>query len=106
MLGVERMTGRSMSLIAELRRRHVFRAAAGYGGGAWLAIEVANTVFPQFGLPPWTVRSVIVLAPAVASARQGQQGSADPARPDAGLTGRRRHFRFAIGTNFSSSGPV
>jgi len=51
-----------MSLIAELRRRQVFRAAAWYGGGAWLAIEVANTVFPQFGLPPWTVRSVIVLA--------------------------------------------
>lgn len=51
-----------MSLVSELRRRQVFRAAAWYGGGAWLAIEVTNTVFPRFGLPDWTVRAVIVAA--------------------------------------------
>src|SRR5262245_584459 len=51
-----------MSVISELRRRQVFRAAAWYGGLAWLAIEVANTVFPQFGLPAWSVRAVIVAA--------------------------------------------
>jgi TolB-like protein len=51
-----------MSLLAELRRRQVFRAAAWYGGLAWAAIEIANTVFPQFGLPSWSVRAVIVVA--------------------------------------------
>jgi TolB-like protein/Flp pilus assembly protein TadD len=51
-----------MSVISELRRRQVFRAAAWYGGLAWLAIEVASTVFPQFGLPEWSVRAVIVAA--------------------------------------------
>ncbi len=51
-----------MSLVTELRRRQVFRAAAWYGGLAWLAVEVANTVFPHFGLPEWTVRAVIIAA--------------------------------------------
>lgn len=51
-----------MSFVAELRRRQVFRAAAWYGGLAWFAVEVANTVFPQFGLPGWSVRAVIVTA--------------------------------------------
>ena len=51
-----------MSLIAEMRRRQVFRAAAWYGGLAWFSIEVANTVFPQFGLPEWSVRAVIIAA--------------------------------------------
>jgi TolB-like protein len=51
-----------MSLISEMRRRQVFRAAAWYGGLAWLAVEVANTVFPQFGLPGWSVRAVVVAA--------------------------------------------
>ena len=29
-------------------------------GLAWLAVEVADTVFPRFGLPDWSVRAVIV----------------------------------------------
>jgi TolB-like protein/Tfp pilus assembly protein PilF len=48
-------------LIAELRRRHVFRVAAWYGAVAWLLIQVAATTFPSFELPPWTVRAVIAL---------------------------------------------
>lgn len=51
-----------MSFVSELRRRQVFRTAAWYGGLAWVAIEVANTVFPNFGLPQWSVRAVIVAA--------------------------------------------
>jgi hypothetical protein len=51
-----------MSLVSELRRRQVFRAAAWYGGLAWLAVEVADTVFPRFGLPEWSLRAVIVAA--------------------------------------------
>jgi adenylate cyclase len=50
-----------MSFVSELRRRQVFRTAAWYGGLAWLAVEIANTVFPQFGLPDWSVRAVIVV---------------------------------------------
>jgi hypothetical protein len=46
-----------MSFVSELRRRQVLRTAAWYGGLAWLAIEVANTVFPQFGLPEWSMRA-------------------------------------------------
>ena len=49
-----------MSFVSELRRRQVFRTAAWYGGLAWLAVEVADTVFPRFGLPDWSVRAVIV----------------------------------------------
>jgi len=48
--------------MAELRRRQVFRAAAWYGGFAWLSVEVASTIFPRFGLPEWSVRAVIVAA--------------------------------------------
>lgn len=51
-----------MSFVSELRRRQVFRTAAWYGGVAWVAIEVADTVFPNFGLPQWSVRAVIVAA--------------------------------------------
>jgi TolB-like protein len=51
-----------MSFVSELRRRQVFRAAAWYGGIAWAAVEVSNTVFPQLGLPSWSVRAVIVAA--------------------------------------------
>lgn len=51
-----------MSFVSELRRRQVFRTAAWYGGFAWLAVEVSNTIFPQFGLPDWSVRAVIVVA--------------------------------------------
>jgi TolB-like protein len=45
-----------------LRRRQVFRAVAWYAAAAWAAIQVASTVFPEFGLPEWSVRAVIVAA--------------------------------------------
>jgi len=51
-----------MSLVTELRRRQVFRAAAWYAAAAWVAIQVASTIIPQFGLPEWSVRAVIVAA--------------------------------------------
>jgi TolB-like protein len=51
-----------MSLVSELRRRQVFRAAAWYTAAAWVAIQVASTVIPQFGLPDWSVRAVIIAA--------------------------------------------
>ena len=49
-----------MSLFEELRRRNVFRVAAAYIVSAWLIIQVAETILPQFGLEHW-VRPVIVI---------------------------------------------
>jgi len=51
-----------LSFFAELRRRHVLRVAAWYAAGAWVVIQVASTVIPQFNLPAWAVRAVIVAA--------------------------------------------
>ena len=52
----------SGGFLSELRRRKVVRAGAVYLVAAWAAIEVADTVFPNLGLPPWTVTFVIILA--------------------------------------------
>ncbi|MBW2714867.1 MAG: hypothetical protein JRD03_02255 [Deltaproteobacteria bacterium] len=50
-----------MSLIAELKRRNVFRVGAAYGIVAWVLIEVAHTAFPTLQLPNWTTTLVTVL---------------------------------------------
>src|SRR6476469_10131398 len=50
-----------MSLIQELRRRNVIRAAGLYLVGAWLLTQVAGTVLPMFGAPDWLPRSVVIL---------------------------------------------
>jgi len=46
-------------LLAELKRRQVFRAAAVYAVVAWAVIEVTSTVLPIFLLPDWVVRVVV-----------------------------------------------
>ena len=40
-----------MDLLAELKRRNVIRMAGLYLVGAWLAVQVADTVFPASGRP-------------------------------------------------------
>ena len=50
-----------MSLFAELKRRNVFRAAAAYVAVSWLLIQVAETVFPAFGLDDSKLRILIIL---------------------------------------------
>jgi eukaryotic-like serine/threonine-protein kinase len=45
----------------ELKRRHVFRAAAAYAVVAWLVVQVSDTVFPYLHLPSWAVTLVIAL---------------------------------------------
>ena len=50
-----------MSLFRELRRRHVFRAALGYLAGAWLLIQVLETLFPIFGLAETSIRIIVVV---------------------------------------------
>ena len=50
-----------MGLLAELQRRNVIRMAGLYLVGAWLVVQVVDTVFPAFGLPAWALRGVILL---------------------------------------------
>ncbi len=50
-----------MSLMAELKRRRVFRVAAIYGIAAWVITEVSATVFPALFVPDWAITFVVVL---------------------------------------------
>ena len=50
-----------MPLIAELRRRNVFRVAAAYLLGGWLLTEVLTTILPTLGAPEWAARAVILI---------------------------------------------
>ena len=49
------------SWLRELRRRHVFRVAAGYAVVGWLLIQIATQVFPFFHIPDWSVRLLVLL---------------------------------------------
>ncbi len=51
-----------MSLIAELKRRKVFKIGAAYVVVAWLAIQVVSIGFPAFDAPPWVLRVFILVA--------------------------------------------
>ncbi len=52
-----------MDLISEFKRRNVFRVGAAYLATSWLAIEIAETVFPLFGYGETPARiTVIVLS--------------------------------------------
>jgi TolB-like protein/Tfp pilus assembly protein PilF len=50
-----------MSLIAELKRRNVFRVGIAYAIVSWLLLEVASVIFPGLHLPDWTLTFLIVL---------------------------------------------
>ena len=50
-----------MSLVAELRRRSVFRVAAAYLVVGWLLTEVLTTILPTLGAPDWASRAVILI---------------------------------------------
>ena len=52
---------RLYGFFCELRRRKVWRVAAGYSVVGWLVIQFATTVLPALTLPAWTARLVIVL---------------------------------------------
>jgi TolB-like protein len=54
-------SSRLYGFFCELRRRKVYRVAAGYGVVGWLIIQFATTVLPVLTLPAWTTRLVIVL---------------------------------------------
>jgi TolB-like protein len=50
-----------MSLVSELKRRHVFKVAIGYLAVSWLVLQVANIVAPILELPPVFERGVLLL---------------------------------------------
>ena len=48
-------------LLAELKRRQVYRAVFLYATAAWVLLEGADIVFPRLGLEDWTVNLVLAL---------------------------------------------
>jgi hypothetical protein len=49
-----------MSFLGELKRRNVIRVAIGYLAGAWLLIQILETLFPIFGLAETSIRVVVI----------------------------------------------
>ena len=50
-----------MSFLAELRRRNVIRMAGLYLVGAWLIIQIAETLLPIFHTPDWVLQVLVLL---------------------------------------------
>jgi hypothetical protein len=50
-----------LSFFSELKRRNVLRVAIAYLAGAWLLVEVADTLFSIYGLPESAARIVVAL---------------------------------------------
>ncbi|MGB5346571.1 MAG: tetratricopeptide repeat protein [Woeseia sp.] len=50
-----------MSLMAELKRRNVLRVAFAYLAGAWLLIQIVETLFPVFGLSDGAIRAFVII---------------------------------------------
>jgi TolB-like protein/DNA-binding winged helix-turn-helix (wHTH) protein len=92
-------------LIAELKRRNVFRVAAAYGIVAWLLVEMASVVVPALHLPEWTLTLLVflvvagfplamILAWAFELTQEGikRETAVDPAESITHLTGRKLDF--------------
>lgn len=52
----------SISLLAELKRRKVFKVGAAYLVVAWLAVQAVSIGFPAFDAPPWVLRVFILIS--------------------------------------------
>ncbi len=50
-----------MSLFAELKRRNVIRMAGLYLVGAWLLVQIGETLLPIFHTPDWVLQTLVVL---------------------------------------------
>lgn len=55
------MAEESPSLLTRFKRHHIYRVATIYAIAAWIIIQLANSVFPDFGMPRTSVRLVIVV---------------------------------------------
>jgi hypothetical protein len=53
-------TNSMISLLTDLRRRHVFRVAALYVVAAWLLLQIADVIFPGLGIPETAIRYVLI----------------------------------------------
>lgn len=53
---------RPLTMLRELRRRHIFRGVGVYVVGAWVVLQVADVIAEPAGLPPWTMRALLYLA--------------------------------------------
>jgi TolB-like protein len=51
-----------MGVLAELKRRKVFKVGAAYLVVAWLVVQAASIAFPAFDAPPWVLRVFILVA--------------------------------------------
>jgi TolB-like protein len=49
------------ALLAELKRRNVYKVAVAYAVVGWLLIQVATQVFPFLEIPNWAIRLVIFI---------------------------------------------
>jgi TolB-like protein len=47
-------------LLAEFKRRKVFRVMAVYGASAFVVLQVADLAFPRLGMPEWTVTFILL----------------------------------------------
>jgi TolB-like protein/DNA-binding SARP family transcriptional activator len=50
-----------VNFLAELKRRNVIRMAGLYLVGAWLIVQVAETILPVFGVPDWVLRAIVIV---------------------------------------------
>jgi TolB-like protein len=50
-----------LQLLNELKRRNVIRMAGIYLVGAWLIVQVAETLLPVFGTPDWVLKTLLLL---------------------------------------------
>jgi TolB-like protein len=49
------------NLLAELKRRHIYRVAAAYAVVAWVLLQLFNNVTPILESPPWVGRVILLL---------------------------------------------
>ena len=50
-----------MTVIAELKRRNVFRVAFAYAIVAWLIAQVAELALDSFAAPGWVIKTILLL---------------------------------------------
>lgn len=49
-----------MPFLQELKRRRVTKVAIAYAAVAWAVTEVSATVLPEFGVPEWTLKFIVI----------------------------------------------
>lgn len=49
-----------MSLYDDLKRRNVIRVSIAYLAGAWLLVQIVETLFPMFDVPGSVARTIVI----------------------------------------------